>query len=401
MSGLTGVGLVTLVTGAAASAILARHFGPDGRGQIAVVIAWIGIVTAITSVGLDQAFIYHAAKPATRVGLARRALHLSLAQAIVSAIVVVVLALRFLPRDSQLLGLGLAIWLIPASVISAQQAVLHGMRKWPGYNSTRLALALPQLGASITVAIFGLSLNAYGVTIAGVFLLLAVPILVRRREGDEWSPRSTTLDKSLIIYGVRAWPSNIFWVLTARLDQVILYAAVSSDSLGQYAVALSIAGLLGPVSGALSAVSFADAAAAEDKPVAFRVVIVPALRWIIPSAFGLASVVPVVIPVVYGAEFRPSLVPALLLVAANSLLGLGNVASDFLRGTDRPGRVMAGQLIGAAATVGLAMLLIPRYGATGAALTSLGAYGATFAVLLLVIAGPAPVRHLLRLQARG
>lgn len=393
VSGLTGIGLVTFVAGAASGAILARYFGPAGRGQIAAVIAWIGIVTATTSVGLDQAFVFHAAKPATRVGLARRALQVSFVQATISAVLVAGLALALLPEESALLGVGLAIWLIPVSMVSAQQAILHGMRRWSAYNGTRLALVVPQLCASGAVAVFGLSLNAYGLTTAGIFTvvaLIATGVLTTRDAGIEWSRRPTALDKSLVSYGLRAWPGNVLWIITARLDQVVLYAAVSPDSLGYYAVAVSVSSLLGPVTGALSAVSFANTAATEDCHIPFRVVIVPTLRWIAVCAFALAALAPLVIPVVYGATFAASVFPTVILVAANSLLGLGNVASDYLRGTDRPGRVMAGQFAGAAATVVLAVLLIPRHGATGAAITSFGAYGVTFSVLLLVISRGSP-----------
>lgn len=89
-----------------------------------------------------------------------------------------------------------------------------------------------------------------------------------------------------------------------------------------------------------------------------------------------------VIPAVYGSEFEPAVVPAQIILLGLTLDGLGGVITGFLYGTGRPGSNSLAMGVGLAVTIALDLVLIPRYGATGAAVASAVAYLASTLALV-------------------
>jgi O-antigen/teichoic acid export membrane protein len=89
-----------------------------------------------------------------------------------------------------------------------------------------------------------------------------------------------------------------------------------------------------------------------------------------------------VIPLLYGAAFRPAVLAAQLLCVGLVGEGLGGVVTAFLYGTGRPGLNSMAVVAGLATTVGLDLVLIPRHGLLGAAVASCAAYAVTTAALL-------------------
>jgi lipopolysaccharide/colanic/teichoic acid biosynthesis glycosyltransferase len=79
----------------------------------------------------------------------------------------------------------------------------------------------------------------------------------------------------------------------------------------------------------------------------------------------------------YGEAFDGAVGPAEIITLGLSIEGAAAVASAYLLGTGRPGLNSLGMGVGAALTVGLDVLLIPRYGALGGAITSAVVYATT------------------------
>jgi O-antigen/teichoic acid export membrane protein len=89
-----------------------------------------------------------------------------------------------------------------------------------------------------------------------------------------------------------------------------------------------------------------------------------------------------VIPLLYGSAFASAVVPAQIILLGLTLDGLGGVITGFLYGTGRPGLNSLAMGVGLAVTVVLDLILIPRYGATGAAAASAVAYVASTLALV-------------------
>jgi O-antigen/teichoic acid export membrane protein len=117
-------------------------------------------------------------------------------------------------------------------------------------------------------------------------------------------------------------------------------------------------------------------------------------RRIMPKAAmaTTAAVVPLalaagfVIPLAYGADFEPAVLLAQIILAGLLLEGVTGVVTGYLYGVGRPGLNSWAMGVGLSLTVLLDLLLIPPYGAVGAAIASAVAYTATTLALLAFFA---------------
>jgi O-antigen/teichoic acid export membrane protein len=85
-----------------------------------------------------------------------------------------------------------------------------------------------------------------------------------------------------------------------------------------------------------------------------------------PIALGLSSLLPVLLPLVYGRDFAAA-VPSAIVMVAFSCLAFGNVGSAALQGLERASFVAAVGALGAVASVLAGLFIIPWAGIWGAA----------------------------------
>jgi O-antigen/teichoic acid export membrane protein len=102
---------------------------------------------------------------------------------------------------------------------------------------------------------------------------------------------------------------------------------------------------------------------------------------------GIAAIVaaPVAVPFLFGAPFGGAVLPAQILCAAAIVLNANLLLHEFARGLGHPGIGGAPEWFGLLVNIGALVLLLPRYGATGAAFASLLSYSIILAVLLAAI----------------
>jgi O-antigen/teichoic acid export membrane protein len=189
---------------------------------------------------------------------------------------------------------------------------------------------------------------------------------------------------AIVSYGTRAELSSIALLLNARLDFAIVASIAGPAPLGIYAVASRYAELLRLPGLAMNYVLYPAYAATEEHTA--RADTRRALRhaaWLpVVLAFPMAAAAPLVLPAVFGDEFRSGVVPACLLLIGLAAGGVTGITSAYLYAIGRPGVVSAAQGLGVLLTVGLDVALIPHYGITGAAVASSVAYLSTAGVLL-------------------
>jgi O-antigen/teichoic acid export membrane protein len=89
-----------------------------------------------------------------------------------------------------------------------------------------------------------------------------------------------------------------------------------------------------------------------------------------------------VIPAFYGSAFEPAVLPARIILLGLVLEGVGGVITGFLYGVGRPGLNSWAMAVGLVGTLLLDLLLIPPFGATGAASASAVAYLASALALV-------------------
>jgi len=192
---------------------------------------------------------------------------------------------------------------------------------------------------------------------------------------------------TLLKYGARSYIAGLSWIANARIDQFIMSFSISASQLGIYAVAVSYAGVLFPILGALANVLFPHIAGVKPQ-IAVRKIwnaLSVTLLLGIMGATILAILAPWGIPWLFGEAFYASVPPTRLLLIGSIFLGGNYVLGDGLRGLNKPGLPSIGETIGLVATISGLLILLPSMGIMGAAWTSLASYSIVFIILILML----------------
>ena len=390
--GSLGIGLVT-------SVILARTLGPEGRGAYAAILTWPNVIAILGILGLNQSAVFWSARQPER---ARSIVSTGTALAVAVLLPVLLLAWVAMPvmlraqqpatveaarRFVLLYGVASAGWLVAIGA-------LQGLRLFGAWNRIRIAQALLWLLALSVGATFVPGNPAvYSLLFAASFLV-AIPLAllaVTSGAPGPWAP-SRTLVGPLLRYGLVGWTATVPIYLNRRLDQVAMAALVDPRVLGYYAVASNMSLLISSVISSVANVALPHLASTPDPDAR----LVAARRYVRFSVIAglvcgtaMMVVTPVLIPVVFGSGFAPSVLPAMILIPVAVLQGVATVAEDILMGLDRAREVAWAEGVGVVVTAAGLAWSLPRYPLLGAPLTLLVAY---VVVLLLVLR--ACTRHL-------
>jgi O-antigen/teichoic acid export membrane protein len=191
---------------------------------------------------------------------------------------------------------------------------------------------------------------------------------------------------SLWRQALRVVLANVAQFTTYRLDIFLVVAWSGASAAGVYAAAVALCGILWYLPDAAASAVYPQSAegSARAKDKTFRV------TWIVLgiTAFGasmLAALSPFAIPLLLGARFQSSVKPFLLLLPGVVLFSVAKTLTGLLIGLHRETLVSVLALGTALVTVAADVILIPRFGASGAAAASTLAYsGASVATLLAV-----------------
>jgi O-antigen/teichoic acid export membrane protein len=179
-----------------------------------------------------------------------------------------------------------------------------------------------------------------------------------------------------IRFGLRAWVGSFCNVLNFRADQMLMGFIATEASLGVYAVAVNGAEVLLYLPAALGlalvpTIAKSDAAVrAERALLVFRIVSLLTL----PSVIIAGLLGPTVLPVVFGSAYEDSVQPFLWLLPGTFGFVAISLLSNALLASGAPGIGSLPPLVALVIGLSLDFVLIPRYGATGAAVAATTAF---------------------------
>jgi O-antigen/teichoic acid export membrane protein len=388
-----GARVAALVSLSFATLIVARTSGPAGVGVYALLRVLPGLVGVTISAGLPGAATYFLAGPFRKD---RRLPLTVVAMAIVGGLAgtalwmagAPVLSATLFPRVSLGLVLLAGVTVFTQLIVATAKSCSQGTGDLPGANRVIFNeefMFLPAYGA-----LWGLGLRGYAASVLGLLLadvatlVLAWVRLARRRFFVGAISPSVDLSRSIAGYGLRAQIGGIVTLLNLRLDFLLINVLTGPAVLGVYAIASKFAELLkiGPL--ALTYVLYPKYARESQAAAAVKV------RKLLPQAGVLtaAAIIPLwfaatyLIPALYGSDFRGAIAPAHIILLGLALQGIAAVVTAFLYGIGRPGLNSWGMTVGLAVTVVLDLLLIPRFGAVGAATASAAAYATSTLALV-------------------
>jgi O-antigen/teichoic acid export membrane protein len=382
--------VVLFSTGASAGVLLARSLGPAQRGALAAVAAWPTFLLTVFSFGIPQSAAFFVAQGDRKN---RQILYtfcvLILVQAVLLGAIGPWLFQKVFSDDLGPHRTGAILYLaaIPFAAMGGVFAgILQGAGDLRAFNRVRMG------GAVLYLSGVGLLCALGRMCIWNVVLLLCLQILVSNVAGLLLSAKylqatgTVELDflRTVLAYGLKTQLAHGGQVMNSRADQLIMSLVLRPEELGFYAIAVAAAAPITLASSAIARIALPDVAQrSSDAHVERLLKLVRAstvclLTCVVPALF----VLPIVIPFLFGSGFAKATPAAMVLAVSAVFLGTNEVLSEGLRAMNRPGTVAAAQWLGLAVTGPALYLLLPKFGATGAALSSLLAYNASFLWLL-------------------
>ena len=355
--------------------LLARDLGPSGRGTIAFITVTALVIARVAGLGVGEATTVFAARRSERRDVLLSNLVLFMLASSLLAAGLACAALLLL-GDERPAGVGrseLAILVagtLASALAEAGAAFLLGcgrLRRLALITATAswvypLLLAVVWLNAGLTVTRAALA----WVAAEGLRALL---LLQQSAHGVALARPRLGLLVDSIRFGIRAWVGSFARFLNFRVDQILMGLLASEAALGIYAVAVNASEVLLYLPAATATALLPVAARAEpgqrgqETLLAFR-----SAALVTTGAVVVAGILgPLLLPVVFGTAFRASVEPFLWLLPG--ALGFAAIAifSNALVASTSPGLSSLGPFVSLVVGVALDLVLIPRFGATGAA----------------------------------
>jgi O-antigen/teichoic acid export membrane protein len=384
--GNVGARVGALVVAAVTTFLVARTGGAALVGMLALLRVLPGLVGVVCSSGLPGSVTYF------RAGPNREDARLP---STIGAMVVAggVLGAGIWIASSPLLGsilfpklsLGLVVvagaLVVTKLCVATSKACLQGNDDLPGANRVIFAeefMFLPGYGL-----LWAIGLQTHVALVAGLMLSDVATAsfgwsrLLRRGFFTGMRRPSLRLARGVASYGLRAQLGGVMSLLNLRLDFVLLSVLTGPAVLGVYAVASKFAELVKVPGMALTYVLYPRFARDGAKAVAKAQSMIPKAALLTSGVVAPLWAATFLLPVVYGADFKGAVVPAQIILLGLLLEGVAGVVSGFLYGIGRPGLNSCAMGAGLAVTVVLDLVLIPPFGATGAAVASAVAYVTT------------------------
>lgn len=378
----------------AITVLVTRVTGAHGRGVYTLVYALANLASMITALGISWAGIYYIGKRLFPLAdVASTLLTVSLAAAGVA--VAGLAAAFFLFRSSYFHDVSLTqavIMLVLAAIIqlmTTSSSIVLGMNRplhFAGLSLLQFGVALVLQGIlalvgslTATSALVALSIGAASSAVVGL-------VLVGREVPLRLGLDSKIL-RSFFNFGIRGYIANLMQFMNYRLDALIVNGLLGLVSVGFYSIATAMAEALWYGANALALVLFPHVSSLERKE-ADRITPVVCRNAIFMTLVGALLMFVVsrqLILVVFGSGMTPALHPLWLLLPGIVTLTAAKVISSYLSGIGKPTYstyVGAGTVI---LTVILDLLLIPRFGISGAAVASSIVYTLTAATYIWIL----------------
>ena len=385
-SAIMGLGLIN-------SVVLARWLGTAGRGEIAAAMLWPTLLVYISSLGMITATIYFAAQPESNAEtILTNGIVLSGIQALIAVPVGFWALPRLLASQSPIVVSASRLYLaiIPISLITQYSiSIIQGRMHIAALNWLRLIIPVGYLTGVVGFWASGI-LTLLNIVILQIFLnsvclIAALGLLY----GSGIHPRfgvNGRLLRQMLKYGRRVQVGDITGLANLSLDQVLMAAFLAPTSLGLYVIAVSSAAVAQVLSQAVRIVLIPRIAHApsSEKTVILQQVFRRYWLFSLLVAISVGFVLPVVIPLVYGQNFRGAIWPAEVLLVGAFAIGAKEVLAGGAQALGDPWLGSKAHLWSLAVTVILLSVLLPVMGILGAAVATSVAHTTQ---LVIVVSG--------------
>lgn len=373
------------------SVLSAWALGAEGRGDLAIVTMFPFVFALLAGIGLPFAHRYFMAR---RPRWSSAVVTFSVAFCIVVGSLFIVVSEFVVPayvgeRSTEVMWL-LRLFLLNIPVLMLTEmfrGILEGARLFGWLGAARIAFIATQAIGYLFFWWFGgltLTVAVVIITVGQLFCLTIETAGIWRemRPRFEWNMRVLRRELS---YGIRSYPGILTEYGVLRLDQILLAGIASSTVIGLYMIAVALAEITATLASSVADAIMPEVAASRSSEKStlllgksLRLTIYAHILVLIPLWFAA----PLVLRLIYGAEFAAAAGAFRVLLVASVFWSAGVIATSGLNGFGFPGLSTTARLASAIVTVAALLLLLPAWGIMGAAAASLLGYAVLLAVAL-------------------
>ncbi|WP_461496020.1 oligosaccharide flippase family protein [Pyruvatibacter sp.] len=378
------------------SAFMARNLGAAGRGDFAAIVLWVGLFAAFGSLGIAEAITYvSASKSATKRAIYGTFLYLAATLSVcVVPISLFILQFVIFPDNADILYLSiLYLFHIPLTYISVfQLGLVRGGGKSDAWNILRVAMPVLQFFLAV-ILVLGLgdpTLEAFIFSSLFADLLLGLcAFLYCRRIGWVGVHFKKAAAAKILDYGLRLHPGFVGRQAGEWVDRATISLLLSSEILGLYVVAISLARGLPIMGQSIAAIIVPQIASAteevESKQVVERLMRV---NFLLTLLVGLLVLLlsPWLLPGIFGPGFSGAVPICIGLSISYFFLSISTTASACLNGFGRPEVTSKIDLTGVFFTAALLIPLCILFGVTGVVVALIIGRGMVCATYILFLA---------------
>lgn len=380
---LSGDRLLRMGVGLVVTAGMARQLGPAAFGLFGYALALCDLASPLARLGLDTVVVRDVTREPARAGeILGTAALLRLIGGLLAAALASTAVLLLRPAEP----VTLAVVALAALALPVQMADVADFWFQSRVDARRVFLARNLAFGLASLFRLALILAAASVVAyAGAWLLeaalaaLLLALFFRRSPG---APTWTATRRAAAALLATSWPlilSGVGVLLYLRIDQVMLGQLLDDRSLGHFAAAVRLSEVWYFIPGALvTSVLPSLVALRQTDPARYQARLRQLFALLTGAALAIAAPVSLaaqpLVAALFGEAFRPAATILVVHVWSCVFVFWGVAQGPWILAEDATRLTIERMFTAAALKIGLNLLLIPRFGAVGAAYASLAAY---------------------------
>ena len=388
---------ISIVLSAGASVLLTRYLGSERLGQFGAIYAYLGLFTWITTLGIEPVLIREISKERRS---ATSLLHTAIILASFLSIGALLAAILVAPwagfnghLRTILIFAGVEFILIPFRLPAIIFQV--DLRQWypATINVVRqgvwfgIVIILWLVGASVFYVVLGrLLATAVESSLTWAYsrqFLSAGKRFLRERS------------RKILLHSIPIAFTSLLSMVYLRIDQVMLHKMASDFVLGQYVASVKVSELFEFLPAALIVSMAPVLSVTVDEPQRFQDYTDKLFRYFMIMASGICVFISagsgLIVRVLYGKQFSPAGPLLAVLIWSEIAVFFATVVYNVLIARNQQWLLPIPTLVGAAINVALNLVLIPKYGAAGAAWATLVSYTVAWTAVLCFFKETRPV----------
>ncbi|WP_168204828.1 flippase [Noviherbaspirillum sp. UKPF54] len=383
---MLGVQLLTAAIQLAIVALIAKEYGPRGSGVYVVSLLLPTLLATFLNLGANSSNVYYLGAgrfPVQTIWKTSWTLIrvLGLAGLLLGAGVILFKAEDYFPGIGRPV-LWVALLAFPFSLAQGfLNSLFQGLQDFRRLNLCMLAQPALTLGGIAVLVAAGQTevLAPVCANLAGAAGGVAFSWLLLRKHlrSEEPDSHSGYMDKALR-YGFKAYLSNLLTFLQSRADTFLINMLINPAAAGIYSIAFQIGEKLWMLSQAVSVVLLPKLSA-MSKEEERRIQITTAISRMVFAVSAAGAVLlgilayPLIL-VLFGATYRPSYVPFILLLPGMIALAPARVIANDIAARGKPELNLYMALAGVVLTITGNLIVLPHLGIHGAAIVTSAAY---------------------------